>query len=164
MKYFYLLFILLLPLISIGQEKSDIIYKGGALKLNNDLSNFLADERRVSFDDTAYVFILQVSAKKNVNRIDDKIKFQIFGQGNSMKKLVFDFLTSNSINWNYRKLKKSNVIIPLFITSFRTTNKQSYFDWKDLFNKELPESQMALFFSPLIIQLYCCPSEPNRDF
>jgi hypothetical protein len=142
----------------------DMIYKGGSFKLNNDLSNFLAEKMGVQFDDTAYIFIIQVSANKKVNGINDKIKFEVFGKDNSMKKLVSDFLTSNSINWDYRKFKNSNVIIPLFITSFHTDYKHLYFDWSDVLNKELPKSQMALFFRPLVIQLYCCPSEPGRDF
>lgn len=164
MKCLYFLLIVLLPLISIGQKKADVIYDGGVLKLNNDLSTFLAEEAKNTVTDTAYFFIIQVSVSKRANRTNDKVRFEVFGKGNSMKKVIFDFLTAHIRNWNHRKLKKSNVLIPLFITTYSTTNKQPYFDWNELFGKKVPESQAALFFSPLIIHLYCCPSEPNRDF
>jgi hypothetical protein len=89
--------------------------------------------------------------------------FEIFGKDNSMRKLVSDYLELNAMYWNYRKIKKRKVMVPLLISAFYRS-KQPYFDWRDIFNSRPPETQKVIFFTPIIIQLYCCPSEPSKDF
>ena len=81
-----------------------------------------------------------------------------------MKKTLQLFINENQMKWNRRIVRKRNVILPIFISAFGTSNAQPYFDWRNIFEIEIPKNQIALFVSPVIIELHCCLSETNRDF
>jgi hypothetical protein len=162
MKQLLIISVLLLPFFCKSQERPEMIYKGGHLQLKKDLSDFLVNEIKFPYADTAHIFILKILPNKK--NIKNKIAFEIFGENNAMKALVTDFLLASSKKWDYNKLKNTSVVVPLFITTYSKTNQQSYFNWEKIFSGGLPESQSVLFLKPLILHLHCCPSEPNRDF
>lgn len=151
------------PMLSIGQRTSKQIYLGGINKLNNELSDFLAGKENIQ-DDTAHIFFIQILANKKATIEDDKIQFKVFGKDTVIKNLLIDFFISRKKNWNYNELKKMNGIVPIFISSYRINYNNIFIDWNNFLTEEFPESQEAIFVKPLIVQLYCCPSTPSKDF
>jgi hypothetical protein len=78
MKRIYIIFLLILPLYCIGQKDVSTIYSGGVSNLSSGLSNYLGDEVRAKFDDTAYIFFIQISAnKKNIRIVKLCLKYLV---------------------------------------------------------------------------------------
>ncbi|MBP8114732.1 MAG: hypothetical protein KAY50_05190 [Chitinophagaceae bacterium] len=161
---FFILFVLsFFSKNSICQNAVHDPYKGGVTKLNADLARYLS-EVNIQFDDTAFLFILQISRNKSSGKASNKMQFDFFGKNSQMKKTLQLFINENQMKWNRRIVRKRNVILPIFISAFGTSNAQPYFDWRNIFEIEIPKNQIALFVSPVIIELHCCLSETNRDF
>lgn len=157
MKIFYLLTFLLPPLFGIGQKKIGEIYSGGTEKLYSELSDFLAEKENLS-EDTVHIFLIQISGNKRKYRFEEKIKFQVFGKDSVLKELLFDFLNAHKTSWNYRKLKRTTAILPIYIISYRNDHDKIFVDMSHNIYDGVQENKLVYFIKPLMIQFYCCPS------
>jgi len=164
MKNICLIILIFWPMLSIGQKNYEQIYLGGSRNLNNELSKYFAENDSPLIDDTAHIFFIKITAKKKANSLNEKLTFQVFGKDTSLKNLLLNFLISHKHKWNYRKLKKAGALLPIFIASYRTDFKKIFVNWANIPVEDLPESQLVHFIKPIVIQLYCCPSHPSKDF
>ncbi len=102
-------FLLCHPVFTLGQNKTDLPYKGGSVQFDKEVSSSLF----VLSGDTAGIYFVEVYySKKN-----KEVEFTIHGgDGNeAMRKLVELFFTGSKGNWDASSLKKLSVIIPLVI-------------------------------------------------
>ena len=153
-----------MPILGNGQKKIKEIYFGGTHSLNSELSIFLAEKENIQLDDTAHILFVRVSALKKTKKSGEKIIFEIFEKDSLFKKLLLNFFTIHKSKWNYKKLKKMSAIVPIFIASYRKDFNKIYFNWSNLLSENFHENQITYFLNPLVVQLYCCPSSPSRDF
>lgn len=105
-----LLSVFVIPLMAAGQKEATLPYKGGAIQFEKEVLTSLIIETK----DSGRVYFIEVSYSKEKKEVEFAFHGAIENDITTM--LVRSFFRDNAKKWDKAYLKKTNVLIPLFIS------------------------------------------------